>query len=355
MSNFDYVILGGGCAGLSLAYELEVTGKLKNAALAIVEPRKAYKRDKTWSFWRLGAHRFEDCVLKQWDQFRVHTPTSRRLVNCESTPYQSIDSGSFYDKVLSRLSENPNIDFVNDCGSFEVGEAFVFNSVPSQHRDDLGPWQHFKGIEIHAAPGTFDHNEMMLMDFDCDQRGQVHFFYVLPFSSSRALVETTWLGPIGAGAEDYDEQLKSYVERQWGITDYEVTFTEQGAIPLFEVPSVSARNTINIGSAGGMIRQSTGYAFLNIQEHSRHLSAHFDRLTEAPRFQIGHRYRVLDRIFLRVLRSSPELMPEVFDRFFRSNPSDVIPFLSNQGTLAGDASAIMGMPKIPFLKAALRA
>ena len=39
MKEFDYIIVGGGCAGLSLAYELEVNEKLKNKTLAIIEPR----------------------------------------------------------------------------------------------------------------------------------------------------------------------------------------------------------------------------------------------------------------------------------------------------------------------------
>ena len=39
MKDFDFVIIGGGCAGLSLAYELEINDKLKNKTLAIIEPR----------------------------------------------------------------------------------------------------------------------------------------------------------------------------------------------------------------------------------------------------------------------------------------------------------------------------
>ena len=53
MKEFDYIIIGGGCAGLSLAYELEVYDKLKDKTLAIIEPREDYKRDKTWSFWKV--------------------------------------------------------------------------------------------------------------------------------------------------------------------------------------------------------------------------------------------------------------------------------------------------------------
>ena len=44
MKEFDYGIIGGGCAGLSLAYELEIHEKLKDKTLAIIEPRDEYKR-----------------------------------------------------------------------------------------------------------------------------------------------------------------------------------------------------------------------------------------------------------------------------------------------------------------------
>ena len=69
MKEFDYVIIGGGCAGLSLAYELEIKEKLKDKTLAIIEPRLEYKRDKTWSFWKVVPHNFDDCVKKNWENF----------------------------------------------------------------------------------------------------------------------------------------------------------------------------------------------------------------------------------------------------------------------------------------------
>ncbi len=71
MKEFDYVIIGGGCAGLSLAYELDLHQKLNNKTLAIVEPRTDYKRDKTWSIWKVGPHNFEDCVKKNWKEFSI--------------------------------------------------------------------------------------------------------------------------------------------------------------------------------------------------------------------------------------------------------------------------------------------
>ena len=50
MKEFDYIIIGGGCAGLSLAYELEINEKLQNKTLAIIEPRKNTKGIKLGLF-----------------------------------------------------------------------------------------------------------------------------------------------------------------------------------------------------------------------------------------------------------------------------------------------------------------
>ena len=73
MKEFDYIIIGGGCAGLSLAYELEISNKLKEKKLAIIETREEYKRDKTWSFWKIFEHNFQDCVIKSWNNFTINT------------------------------------------------------------------------------------------------------------------------------------------------------------------------------------------------------------------------------------------------------------------------------------------
>ena len=111
MKEFDYIIVGGGCAGLSLAYELEIHQKLKNKTLAIIEPRTEYKRDKIWSFWKVIDHNFDDCVKKSWEEFSINSPTETNHLKCDYYPYQSIDSGLFYEKINTKLKENKNIYF----------------------------------------------------------------------------------------------------------------------------------------------------------------------------------------------------------------------------------------------------
>ena len=88
MKEFDYVIIGGGCAGLSLAYELEINNKLKDKSLAIIENREKYERDKTWSFWKVFDHNFQDCVIKSWNNFTINTPdASRELIHEKHLAY----------------------------------------------------------------------------------------------------------------------------------------------------------------------------------------------------------------------------------------------------------------------------
>ena len=352
MREFDYIIIGGGCAGLSLAYELELHEKLKNKTLAIIEPRKEYKRDKTWSFWKVFDHNFEDCVIKSWNNFTINSSESTRELNSKKFPYQSIDSGKFYEKINSKLSRNSNISFFKDLSEINSVNSIIFNSIFEGELNNSKLWQHFQGIEIETPKNIFDDDILNLMDFNCDQRNDVHFFYTLPFSKNRALIETTWLSDLeDQDLRDYDLQLENYIKNNLGIKNYKVNFTEKGAIPLFYPNILENNNVINIGSAGGMTRLSTGYTFLNIQEHSKYLRENFEKIKSKKKYRLGKKYEFLDKIFLKVLKNNPEKMPGIFDKMFQSSTNTVIKFLSNKSNFFEDLIIISKMPKMIFLKA----
>ncbi len=352
MREFDYIIIGGGCAGLSLAYELEINEKLKDKTLAIIEPRSEYKKDKTWSFWKVAAHNFDDCVKKSWENFSINIPKKTNHLECNIYPYQSIDSGLFYEKINNKLKENKNIFHFKDISEINQKNSFIFNSVPSIKKDHNNLWQHFCGVEVKTQNNFFDDEVFNLMDFDCDQRESVHFFYTLPYSKNTALVETTWLSKMNDNSQkDYDKQLKDYIENHLNLKNYKITYKEEGAIPLFYPTNKKVKNKINIGTAGGMTRLSTGYTFLNIQEHSRHIRENIEDITQAKKYKIGNKYQFLDEIFLRVLEKHPDKMPEIFFKMFKASPKAVIKFLSNKSNFLEDLSIIFKMPKLTFIKA----
>ena len=352
MKEFDYVIIGGGCAGLSLAYELEINDKLKDKTLAIIEPRTEYKRDKTWSFWKVVPHNFDDCVIKSWKNFTINIPKKTNHLECENYPYQSIDSGLFYEKINNRLKENKNISYFKDINEINSKRSFIFNSVPTIKKDHLNLWQHFCGVEIETKNDFFDDKIFNLMDFDCNQRESVHFFYTLPYSKTIALVETTWLSKMNDDSQkDYDNQIKDYLENHLNLKNYKITYKEEGAIPLFYPTYEQTKNQINIGTAGGMTRLSTGYTFLNIQEHSRYICKNIENILKTKKFEISKKYQFLDDIFLRVLDENPKMMPDIFFKMFKSSPKTVIKFLSNKSNILEDLSIILKMPKWTFIKA----
>ncbi len=352
MKEFDYIIIGGGCAGLSLAYELEIHKKLKNKTLAIIEPRKEYKRDKTWSFWKVIPHNFDDCVKKNWTNFSINITGNTNRLECNSYPYQSIDSGLFYVKINNKLRENGNISFFNDLKEINSENSFIFNSVPTLKKNYLNLWQHFCGVEIESESDFFDDGIFNLMDFDCEQRDSVHFFYTLPYSKNKALVETTWLSKmVDNSQKDYDQQIKNYIEKNLKLKNYKITYKEEGSIPLFYPLNKKERNKINIGTAGGMTRLSTGYTFLNIQEHSKYIRENLENIANIDKFEIKKKYQFLDEIFLRVLEKHPEKMSEIFFKMFEASPNTVIKFLSNKSNFFDDLSIILKMPKMIFIKA----
>jgi hypothetical protein len=49
--------------------------------------------------------------------------------------------------------------------------------------------QHFKGWEIETSNEAFNPQAATFLDFRTPQQGEMRFFYVLPFSERRALVE----------------------------------------------------------------------------------------------------------------------------------------------------------------------
>ena len=63
-----------------------------------------------------------------------------------------------------------------------------------------------------------------------------------------------------------------------------------------------------------MTRLSTGYTFLNIQEHSRYIRKNLEKIENKKIYHLGKKYEFLDKIFLKVLKKNPEKMPDIFFR-----------------------------------------
>ena len=100
-----------------------------------------------------------------------------------------------------------------------------------------------------------------------------------------------------------------------------------------------------------MTRLSTGYTFLNIQEHSKYIVKNIDNIDKAKIFTLGKKYQFLDNVFIKVLKKYPEKMPKIFFNMFKTSSNTIIKFLSNKSNIIEDINIISKMPKLIFLKA----
>lgn len=366
MKEFDYIILGGGLSGLTLAYELNKQGCLENKTLCILEKRKEYSRDKSWSYWDFENNKFPDCVIGSWDTFSITLNQKTINITCPQSPYRTIDSKKFYDFVTKQLRSNDNIVTVMDCaiqtiqghaihtnkGNY-VGKVIYDSLIDLSHQTPT-MYQHFFGCEVETDNDCFNENIVDLMNFDCSQDGGLHFFYTLPFSKNKALIETTWYSKIIKKQSEYQNEIDHYL-REKNIKG-KITYTEYGAIPLnlkkTNKKSNSSKDYIKIGSAGRLTRASTGYTFQAIQSFSEQLAGNLklDRNLTVP--NIRHKkYDFLDEIFLSVMEHEYKSMPGIFFNLFKSNDSvATISFLSDRSNWIQDLKVILSMPKLIFIK-----
>ena len=85
MVEYDVMILGGGCAGLSLASRLAELGSNCPRVL-IPEKRPVYSNDRTWCFWDDGNLRTRLLSRHQWHSMSIQTRSQKVKVDCESSP-----------------------------------------------------------------------------------------------------------------------------------------------------------------------------------------------------------------------------------------------------------------------------
>jgi lycopene beta-cyclase len=372
------VIAGAGMAGLSLAVHL-IDARCEQP-LVLLEPRAAHTPDRTWCFFDTEPHPFEKCVSHRWSRWRVRAAGGEQVCASERYRYQHLPSEAFYAHALERIAESGAAELVRGArvmGADDLGDhvrvhtdqgelraSVLFDSRPPrfdapEEHGEVRLLQHFVGWTVRTARPVFDPHVCTLMDFYPGTREGVHFTYVLPFDAHTALVEDTWFGAAVHPRERYEQDLARTMAESLGAPDYDVLRVEEGVIPMTTEPLAPARSprVQAIGLAGGLAKPSTGYAFVFVQRHSRALARSLVRAgvpdAQPPRAPWT---RMLDRVFLWVLRERPEQAPELFLRMFRGAPPDaLVRFLGEASTFAEDLQVMRALPAAEFSAAAWRA
>ncbi|GHV14961.1 MAG: lycopene cyclase [Hydrotalea flava] len=376
---FDYIITGAGCAGLSLLMRLLQEPAMQQKKILVIDKDAKKNNDRTWCFWEASPGLFEPIVHHRWEQLRFVAPAVD--TNFSITPYQykMIRGIDFYEYVLQQSAgfdnvqlvyatvqalrnENNGVTVVTDHGTY-TGE-YVFNSIVNAGNwppDDFKGyflWQHFKGKLIETNQPVFDPSMATFMDFTVSQHNGTTFMYVLPFTSNTALVEYTLFTKQLLAYEVYDAAIDTYLQEKYGVGNgYHVLHEEFGKIPMTNYHFTPKEgHIIHIGIAGGQAKGSSGYAFYFIQQQTEAIVKSLLQFGQ-PKLSISlqqRKFRWFDSVLLRVLQK--QLLPghEVFAAIFKQNaPDTILRFLNNESSINEDIQIMRSVPMCIFLPAAL--
>lgn len=376
MKSYDYIICGAGCAGLSLAMHLIQSGKFGEKKVLLIEQGTKKQNDRTWCYWEQGKGPFESIVHKQWQKLKVYGKGFSKTLHIQPYAYKLIRGIDFYNYCLALIKCQPNFEVIQATvtavnqqagGAAVVTEAgtyvsgFVFNSVlfnpPVLQKRDIWLLQHFKGWYIKTDKAAFDPAVGTLMDFRTDQKEGTSFFYMLPFSATEALVEYTLFSPELLADEKYENALQDYIIQRLGVTGFAVLEKEFGVIPMTNHLFDKGRGSVvNIGTAGGYTKGSSGYTFQFIQKSSAAIVASL--IARGDPFEVQktpRRFSFYDSVLLRVLQSETVEGADVFTTLFKKNkPQAVLKFLDNETKLSEELEIITTLPTLPFAKAAVK-
>lgn len=354
------VVVGGGCAGLALA--VAVADQHPGAALTVLEARRGDADTRTWCSWDVGAALLPEAVSASWSRWEIRTAAGSVVAEDRDHPYRMVRARDYRAAARRRIAESGRVRLQEGVRAEPTlraeGVDRIVDARGAGAPEPLRPGrvrlqQRFLGQWIHASRPVFDPSTVTLMDFRPGGADGTPFVYVLPVTTTSALVEATVFTSCGHGARAFREQIRAYVRERWGLADDEWTVDEEeaGSIPMTDQPADASHAAF--GMRAGIARPSTGYAFTRIQLAARAAAAAIAAGAPLPTPRDPWRLRALDAVFLRFLRDQPQRAPEVFLRMFGALPGPLtVRFLTERSSPADELRLILALPKLPFLRAA---
>lgn len=272
--DFDYLLVGGGLQNALIA--LAVLETRPQARVGLIESAAEVAGNHTWSFHAGDAAGAEaliaPLVASSWSGYRVQFPNLERRIDA---PYASITSENVR-RALERALSRPGCALFtrtraalldHDHVTLEDGRRLTAELVvdargpASFETDSACAYQKFVGLELRLAAPAPD-REPVLMDATVAQNDGFRFFYVLPFTPERVLIEDTYFSDSPElSTPALRAEILAYASRKgYAVTD--IVREERGVLPLpRRAPRPPAlRGPLVAGVQGGWFHPTTGYS-----------------------------------------------------------------------------------------------
>ena len=371
-TTYDYIITGGGAAGLLLALRLSQDTYFDDKQVLVIDASSKDQNDRTWCFWSKEDTIIDDAISYRWENVLFKSPWLTKSEQTQPYTYKKVRSIDFYNHVHNILSTKSNITQLCDrVVDIQEGDGYasvktatstytgkqVFNSILFDQRyknNTKYPLinQHFVGWTVKTNKDVFDPSQATFMDFDIPQKGNTRFMYLLPIAKNEALLEYTLFSKDLLEREAYTHGIKEYLDGL-GVKKFDVIEEEYGCIPMTCYPFWTNNSThINhIGIAGGWAKASTGYTFRNAMIKTKDIVNQL-RSGTAIKTKSKTRFWLYDLLLLDILNTNNAIGSKLFSEMFQNNRlQEIFAFLDEDTKNLGDLKTIWSMPKGVFIKA----
>ncbi|HEY4618589.1 MAG TPA: lycopene cyclase family protein [Flavobacterium sp.] len=376
MKHYNYIFTGAGLSALMTVYKMALSGKFKDKTILLIDEDIKKTNDRTWCFWKENDSVWEKSISKKWNSALFANAEFSRDLDLQPYQYNMVQGLDFYNQVFEGILNEPNIHFINQK-VIDINEIpnhvyvatetdsytcdTLFNSIyrkselESQTKYPVLQ-QHFIGWFIKSKEAVFNPEQATFMDFSVEQKGNTRFMYVLPISETEALLEYTLFSHQLLEKSEYEREIQKYIEKL-GISNYEIIEKEQGSIPMSCYPfwKKNTKRVLNVGTAGGWTKASTGYTFKNSDKKSTQLVAFLQTEHDLTKFQKKNKFWFYDLLLLDILDRHNDLGASLFSSMFKGGDSNLIfKFLDEETSLSEDIQVILKCPKTPFISALIR-
>ena len=372
---YDIIICGGGITGLLLAKKLTDDIYFKNHKIALIEKEEKNKNDRTISFWEEGKGEWDSIICGSWNNAIFISDEYESSFKLKPYTYKTIRGIDFYNYFKKKLNKKNNLRIIKDNilniksdNSFsyvktlnnEYTATRVFSSIPNlEYKNQTSIpvlQQHFIGWFVKTENLIFDPNKLIFMDFSVPQKGNTRFMYILPFDRNFALVEYTLFSKKTLEKEEYEYNIKKYLEDK-NAGEFEVVEKEAGSIPMtgYNFSKHNKSTLLHIGTSGGWTKASTGFTFKKSINKIEHLILYLKSNKPLDKFEYKTKFDFYDLLFLDVLYHHNEKGKSLFSGMFKKNkPQRIFRFLDEKSTFSEDVHLMLSFPIGKFVKALVK-
>jgi lycopene beta-cyclase len=140
-----------------------------------------------------------------------------------------------------------------------------------------------------------------------------------------------------------------------GLQEYTILTEESGNIPMTDhpFPRRAGNRILNIGTKGGRVKPSTGYAFLRIQRDSAAIVHSLKSLGHPFHLpKESYRYKLNDSLMLQLMYRRGDRMESLFTQLFRNNSIQrLFRFLDETASVSEMLQVMASIPPTPFFLA----